>query len=201
MIRLNRGILEEILFGDKAEFQPKNFPKGIGKEPVCPHYTLIEACAELINISPKELKKSDFCGYFIWQVWDEGEMRYLIPRIEFKSNRHMMCVRIYEVLKDWFDFAQEKIELPLKDISPPSDASSEEELEEWEKYILLLKKKKEQDNLWKHWRKVVPKIVSISYSKLDDEVILKKVEGLIKALDSQVMGGSTWRILCSIKPE
>ncbi len=171
--------------------------------PVCPHYSLLEICANFVGIESDNLSLEDpFCGR---AVKYENNVGFLSGHRGNSYFPRMACMKIYDKL-------EEMIYTVKQDVSLPEDSSYKKfELEnDSRKREILLKETHEQTKRYNNkqdilnkWRTSVYEISCIppeskqsgeshfeprSIDDLTNEEIIETVEKFFKALENNVTG-------------
>lgn len=130
----------------------ENFPPGIGKEPVCPSYQLIEVCAQLAGI--EMTKENFFCGTMPKRVDDVGILSGFKGTV-YESRSE--CSEVYIKLASDLNEAKQKIEVPdenrlRRKLGGWSLELKRDMLNKW--YDLKTRKDK-QDKIIRRWRQII----------------------------------------------
>lgn len=171
--------------------------------PVCPHYSLLEVCANFVGIDSNKFSSEDpFCGRAV---------KYK-DKVEFLSGHQgktyyprMACIKIYDKLQDMIYVAKQDIPLPddslNKKLQLENDPNKREKL--LKEMFEQTKKYNEKQDILNKWRTSVYEITCIppeskqsgeshfeprSIDQLTNKEVIETVEKFFKALEDNVTG-------------
>ncbi|MDP2934502.1 MAG: hypothetical protein Q8N59_01930 [bacterium] len=157
---------------------------GRGKYDICPHYQLIETCAEIMGISPTTLLNFKFfCGIILKEDTVGGGC---FGHSRFFSQNHIpftSCFAIMYILEEAVKLAKSEKPAEIKISLRPT----KEEVEKVNSYAVGEKKYNHGRQIIALWARTVPRTLRIRkhYSKKD---LILTAETLILSLKTQVVG-------------
>lgn len=139
---------------------------------VCPHYALIDICAQFIGISPDDLRADEeFCGY---RVKPEDSMGILGHFSGFRGvvyKPEAMCrkvwARLNELLKNMQIVEAKPQNLPKTNLEQPTEVELFTLADEIQRYLTSSQAVANQEAIWQNWQKLVfeiccvPKVIDV----------------------------------------
>ena len=153
---------------------------------LCPHYELVELCAEIMGIKPKELASFEFfCGLFSKDIMVGDRLGTYskkggVEKIPFRS-----CETIKDLMDQAVRFAKSR--KPVS-IGPISDRPSKKEVKKIEKFSLADEKFKLGQEILVIWKETVLSNVNTRQGSRSKRALILAVEMLSKRLGEVAVG-------------
>jgi hypothetical protein len=180
-----------------VNLQPGKNPSKLG---ICPHYELISLCAEIVGVKPEIISSFNyFCGIFRKDVMvtDHAGTRSQVGGVEETPFR--CCAAVAAIMSMAIIYAKSPAPKGIKEIS---DDPSEDEQRRIKEYLQKHAEFKSGQEVLKHLRGTVFRVVQMAEKNRTDEGLISRVENLRDSLssfgsnDSVVFNGS-----CEIGPK
>jgi hypothetical protein len=158
----------------------------LGGHNICPHYDLIELCADIMGIKPSELAKFDyFCGFLIKTTYLPVSMSLLPKKGATKLIPFRCCGAIRDILTLAIDYAKSERPKPIGEIS---GSPSEKQRKELKDFLIADKRFKEGRQILRLWARTIPENVGVRKKKYSEKQLIFEAENLLQQLKKKAAG-------------